>query len=276
MNKYPGLTLFIFLIIICTSVFAQSVIIKGRIIEEGSSAAIPFVNLVIAGTQTGFTTDSLGQFQFTLKGGRKRDTLLVSTIGYELQKFPLSPLAEQFLLIELKQSIFNLKEAVIRPGENPAWRIMRKLILNKPNNNPDNLDAYEYEVYHKVEFDMNNFTEKTKKNIFLRSFNFIFNNADTTADGITYLPLLLTESTSEMYYRKNPIAKKELVKGRRSVGLKGPKIMKFAEDMYLSPDIYKEYVVILDKNFPSPINDNYKANYRFYLIDSLVKIEKKY
>ena len=53
------------------------------------------------------------------------------------------------------------------------------------------------------------------------------------------------------------------------MGLKGPKIMKFAEDMYISPDIYNEYVLILDKNFPSPINDNYKSNYRFYLIDSL-------
>ncbi len=248
---------------------AQSLIIKGRILDELTNEAIPFVNILVQGTQIGCASDSLGKFQLQTTGGRKRDTLLVSAIGYEVQKVPISPLSDQYLSIELKSAAINLKEAIIKPGENPAFRILRKIITNKPYYNPEQLDAYQYKVYHKVEFDMNNFTEKIKKNIFLRSFNFIFNNADTTADGVNYLPILLTESSSEFYFRKDPLTRRELVKARRSVGLKGPKIMKFAEDMYLAPDIYKEFVLILDKNFPSPINNNYKAAYRYYLIDSL-------
>lgn len=244
--------------------------VKGRVTEENSGMALPFVNLLIQGTTNGSTTDTLGNFQLALLSGRKHDTLLISSMGYEIQKIPISPLGNLFLNIELKPTSVNLKEAIIRPGENPAFRILRKVIANKSLNDPENLQSYAYDVYHKVEFDMNNFTEKIKQNLFLRSFNFIFKNADTTADGVNYLPILLTESNSEIYYRNNPPIHKELVKARRSVGLKGPKIMKFAEDMYLSPDIYKEYIVILDKNFPSPINDNYKSNYRFYLTDSLV------
>ncbi len=258
-----------FVFLILTEVSAQQIILKGRISDEVTGEALPFANLVLQGTLSGTSSDSIGRFQLNLFAGRKRDTLLVSALGYEMQKVAITALAEHFITIELKPSAVNLKEAIIRPGENPAFRIMRKVIAAKAKNNPESLEALEYEVYHKVEFDMNHFTEKIKKNLFLRSFNFIFNNADTTADGVNYLPILLTESNSENYYRKNPPTTKELVKGRRSVGLKGPKIMKFAEDMYIAPDIFKEFVVILDKNFPSPIIDNFKNHYRYYLIDSL-------
>ncbi len=250
--------------------FSQAINIKGRIVDIQSGEPIPFVNIVVKGSLAGWVSDSTGNFLFQVPTGRKRDTLLISALGYEMQLVPLSPLSEQYLHIELQPNLVHLKEAIIRPGENPAFRIMRKLIENKGIHNIENKSAYEYDAYHKVEFDLNNFTEKTKRNIFLRSFSFIFENADTTADGVNYLPILLTESYSSIYYRKNPLARKELIKGRRSVGLKGPKIMKFAEEMYLSPDIYKEFIVILDKNFPSPLNDNYKAHYRFYLLDSLL------
>jgi hypothetical protein len=248
----------------------QTISVSGRIVNEQTGESIPFVNIVLKGTKMGLVSDSAGKFKFQIPSGRKRDTLLIAAIGFEKQMFPVSPLEAQFINVELIPVAFNLREAVIRPGENPAFRIIRKVIANKANFDPENKLAYEYEAFHKVEFDMNNFTEKTKRNIFLRSFSFVFENADTTADGVNYLPILLTESHSQVYYQKNPTVQKELILGRRSVGLKGPKIMKFAEDMYISPDIYREYIVILDKNFPSPINDNFKSHYRYYLIDSLL------
>lgn len=259
----------VFLLFI-SNAHAQSIRIRGVVLDASSGEPIPFANGILEGTQSGFSADSSGRFQFQISEGRKRDTLLISAMGYTLQKEAILPMSDQYFTIELSPTLVNLKEAIIRPGENPAFRILRKVIAAKQSNYIETAESYQYECYHKVEFDMNNFTEKTKQNVFLRSFNFIFNNADTTDDGVNYLPILLTESNSEVYYRKQPQAMRELVKARRSVGLKGPKIMKFAEDMYIAPDIYKDYVVVLDKNFPSPLHDNYTADYRYYLIDSLL------
>lgn len=246
---------------------AQSSHIRGRVLSEQNDEAIPFANVLIKGSSQGASCDSLGKFK--LSGTGRPDTILVSAMGYHSLAVPVSPLSDQTLIIRLVPTEYTLSEVTIRPGENPAFEILRKVIANKPQNNPDELQAYEYNAYHKVEFDLNHFTEKIKQNIFLRSFNFIFDNTDTTADGVTYLPILFNESASDIYYRKSPKLKREVVLGRRSVGLKGPKILQFVQDMYLHPNIYDNYVVILDKNFPSPLNDNYKANYKFYLIDSL-------
>lgn len=263
-------TLFILCIFLCHQsgmALAQQSFIKGRVINDNNDEFIPFANVMLKGTSQGASCDSLGRFQFSTTG--RPDTILVSALGYISQQVPLSPLPDQTIIIRLLPNEFILAEVTIRPGENPAFEILRKVVANKPLNNPDELEAYEYETYHKVEFDLNHFTDKIRKNIFLRSFSFIFDNTDTTADGVTYLPILFNESSSEIYYRKNPRIKKEIVNGRRSVGLKGPKIVQFVQDMYLHPNVYDNYVIILDKNFPSPLNDNYTSNYKFYLVDSL-------
>jgi len=265
--KYFRLLLRVLILLSSLTAFSQVSGIKGRVIHEYTEEPIPYANVLLKGTSRGASCDSLGRFQFS--GTGKPDTILASAMGYKAQQVPISPLVGQTIIIRLMPSEYNLNEVTIKPGENPAFEILRKVIAHKKQNNPDELDAYEYEAYHKVEFDLNHFTDKIRKNIFLRSFSFIFDNTDTTADGVTYLPILFNESNSDVYYRKNPRIKKEFVKGRRSVGLKGPKIVQFVQDMYLHPNIYDDYVVILDKNFPSPLNDNYKSNYKFYLIDSL-------
>ncbi len=265
MKKHAALLFFLFATM---GMHAQSLTISGRIIDEESRESIPFANVISKSSNAGMMADSTGGFQLTLTG--RRDTLLVSAMGYLADTISISPLTDRALIISLQPNAFHLTEVTVKMGENPAFEILRRVIANKQINNPEEKESYEYEVYHKVEFDLNNFTDKIKRNIFLRSFSFIFDNTDTTSDSIPYLPILFNESLSDFYYRKNPPVLKEVVKGRRAVGLKGPKIVQFAQDMYLTPDIYKNYVLILDKNFPSPVSDNYKSNYKFMLLDSLM------
>lgn len=227
---------------------------------------MPFVNVVFQNSSVGTLTDSLGNFKLETK--RNFDSLEVSLIGYKSQTLVVNRGVIEEIDIQLAPSSYELEMVEVRPGENPAFKILRKVIANKPKNTPENLDFYEYEVYHRVQFDLNNFTEKIKKNLFLRPFDYMWENTDTTEDGINYLPMLLTESSEEHFYRKKPRSKKEVVKGRRTFKFfQAPKIMEFVNDMYVDPNIYENYVTILDRSFPSPINDYYKRNYNF-LLDS--------
>jgi hypothetical protein len=51
--------------------------------------------------------------------------------------------------------------------------------------------------------------------------------------------------------------------------------MQFVNDLYVTPNIYDNFVVILEKSFPSPIHDNYKNHYDYYLQDSTVIDNRK-
>ncbi len=252
-------------------VFSQKTKIFGTVVDAINGEKVPFANVVFTGSTVGTLTDSLGEFE--LETARNFDSLTVSLLGYKTQTVFVTRDVTEEIEIQLYPDNITLSEVVVLPGENPAFEILRRVIANKPKNDPNNAEAYQYEVYHKVQFDLNHFTEKIKRNFFVRPFDYIWENTDTTEDGITYLPIILTESNEDHYFRKNPPGRKEFIKGRRTIKFfEAPKIMVFVNDMYISPNIYENFVVILDRSFPSPINDHYKRNYNFYLSDSIYAV----
>ncbi|MBK6830126.1 MAG: carboxypeptidase-like regulatory domain-containing protein [Flavobacteriales bacterium] len=229
-------------------------------LDAATLEPVPFAVAVFKGSNVGADADSSGRFY--LETNRGFDSLVVSMLGYRSQVVPVSVGATDEIDVELMPDAMELGAFTIsRPNENPAFAILREVIARKPVNRPSRLTAYEYQLYHRVRFDLNQFTEKAKRNLLLRPFDYIWDYADTTADGVNYLPILLTESSEEHFYRKQPPEYKQVVHGRRTVKFfKAPRITEFVEDMYIDPDIYENYVVILDR-VPSPINDHYKRNY---------------
>ena len=256
--------------------YSQTTTVEGFIKEKGSNDPISFVHIFFIGTQIGTTSDTSGYFIITINtAGIKEDSLVISSLGYNSVKVFFSTNERQKITIEMTPQFYQLQEFEVTPGENPAWRVLRKIIENKEKNNPDYRVNYSSEEYSKIRFDLNHFTEKIKKNILLRPFDFIWKNVDTTSDGITYLPVLMLEKMITHYYQRSPEEHKDYVDAINTTGLEGPKIMKFAEDLAFTPNFYNNYVPILGKNFPSPLNDNYKNNYKFYLTDSTGVDSKK-
>lgn len=265
------------ILIICIALsisysWGQNTVVRGVITEDNSGIPIEFVKVYFLGTQVGTTSDTAGYFN--LKIADKSlidDTIVVSLLGFDSQRIPITKGIEQEIQVRLKSNLFlDLDEVTAVAGENIAWRYMRKIIAQKPKNNPDNLSSYTSQEYSKIRFDLNNFSDKIKKNILLKPFDYIWDNTQKTEDGISYLPTLLTEKVTEHYYQANPRDEKHIITGESTTGLAGPNLIKFTEDLYLTPNIYDNYVQILGKSFPSPLNDNYKSNYKFYIMDSLL------
>ncbi|MFT4543684.1 MAG: hypothetical protein ACI9EQ_000133 [Bacteroidia bacterium] len=256
------------------SIAQKTTKIYGSVADASTNQPVLFANVVFQKSSIGILTDTAGNFVLETK--RNFDSLTVSLLGYRSQTLAVNRGVTEEIEILLSPSSFELNMVEVRPGENPAFKILRKVIANKPINTPQNLDSYEYEAYHRVQFDLNNFTEGIKKNLFLRPFDYMWDNTDTTEDGVNYLPMLLTESSENHFYRKKSKVKKAIIKGRRTFKFfQAPKIMEFVKDMYIDPNIYDNYVVILDRSFPSPINDFYKRNYNF-LLDSGIHVVNGY
>ena len=151
--------------------------------------------------------------------------------------------------------------------ENPAWRIIRATIANKDINNKAKLEAYEYENYNKIEFDMKNIRDKMRHNILLRPFKFIFNYVDTV-DSNNYLPLFISETLSDFYFRKSPASKREIIKATKTAGFENESVSRLSGDTYQNINIYDNDILVFGRAFVSPVSNAGFAFYRYYLLDS--------
>lgn len=250
----------------CAS-FAQSTKVSGTVTDGATGQPVPFVSIAYIDSRLGTVTNMDGRY--SLDTYYATDTLVFSCVGYVPRRFAVKKDRAQVIDVVLLASSTSLAEVVIRPsGENPAFTILRRVIQNKPVNNREKLEAYEYEAYNKIEFDLNNITEEfTKKKLF-KPFAFIFENIDST-DAKPALPIFMTESLSDVYYRQKPKTQRELIRGTKVSGIENESIGQFMGDMYQNVNIYENFLVIFGKNFISPIADGGRGFYDYYLTDSL-------
>lgn len=254
-------------LVLSGSGIAQTTIVRGKVTDADTGEPIPFANVYFVDTKSGTTTDIEGKFY--LETYYTSDSLRVSSLGY----VPVTKRAyrdrDQTLDFVLNTSSIMLEAAIIRPTEeeNPAHPIIRNILKNKDINNREKLEAYEYELYNKVEFDLNNFTEEFTQKKILKPFQFIFDGIDSTEEKV-YLPLFMTESMSDFYYRKNPKIQKEHITATKVSGIENKSVSQFLGDMYQNVNIYDNNIIIFNKSFVSPISNSGFGFYKYYLTDS--------
>lgn len=244
---------------------AQTTRITGTVTDATSGETLPFVNVSFIDSRVSTNSDLDGNY--VLDSYYATDSIRVVSMGYAPFTAKVKRDVSQRIDIKLQPQTDQLEDVVITYAGNPAFPILRRLVANKPVNNREKLEAYEYEAYNKIEFDLNNITEDfTKKRIF-KDFAFIFDHVDTTG-GKPFLPIFMTETLSDVYYRQKPKAQREFIHGTKVSGLENASISQFMGDMYQNVNIYDNYLVIFGKNFISPIADGGKGFYDYHLLDS--------
>ncbi len=244
---------------------AQTTRITGTVTDASTGEAIPFANISFIDSRVSTNSDFDGHY--VLDTYYATDSIRAVSVGYEPFQAKVKRDAQQVIDIRLKPMTAQLENVVITYTGNPAFPILRRLVANKPVNNREKLAAYEYEAYNKVEFDLNNITEDFKQKKLFKDFAFIFDHVDTTG-GKAFLPIFMTETLSEVYYRQQPRTRREVVRGTKVSGLENTSISQFMGDMYQNVNIYDNFLVIFGKNFVSPIADGGRAYYHYYLLDS--------
>lgn len=246
--------------------YAQTVTISGKITDKQTEEAIPFANVYIKSTGIGITTDELGTFKIGLPQGA--DSITASSLGYKPLTRKLNGNA-QVVDFALEREDYNLGEVIITPGINPAITMMKKVVANKPAYNKNRLDSYGYEVYNKVEIDFDEITEKFENRKLFKPFKFIFNNIDSTSEEKPFLPLFLSESVSDFYYRKTPVDRREIIKASKVSGVNNVSISQFLGNLYLELDLNEDWIYLLQREFVSPVSQIGLATaYRYYIVDS--------
>ena len=206
-----------------------------------------------------------------------------SFLGYQKDVRKITKNKSQTIHFKLKTSsvkintvnILEKKKAKYKNKSNPAVSLIRKVIEHKDNNHEQTLSYYEYDKYEKVEFDLNNFSEKIVDNKLTKNFQFVFESYVDTSEinGKPFIPFFIRENISKVYYRKNPDSQKEYILGTKMRGhlnrLDSDGIGHFMKKLYSDINIYDNQIILFGNHFPSPINSIGPNIYKFFIIDTL-------
>ena len=254
----------------CFSIFSfsQNYTISGKVFDTESKEPLPFVPVLIKGTTVGATTDFDGNY--LISTSKMGDSIVASYVGYKKLTRAIKRGENQIINMPMVLEGVNLLEVVVKPGENPAHRIIRNVIAHKQYNNKRKLDAYQYETYNKVEFDLNRIPKEMQEKKMFKPIKFVFDNVDSVYSGEKpSLPIFITESLSDLYFRSNPNLKKEVIKASKVTGMENTSITSVMGDMYQNINMYDNNILVFGKDFVSPISDNGFFYYKYYLEDSL-------
>ncbi len=249
-------------------VLSQVTKIMGTITDARSKEPLPFVNIIIKGTTVGTLTDFAGKYAIDTKV--TGDSIRVSMMGYESTTKKIIKYQFQTIDFELSPINLDLPEVVIKYKGNPAEVILKKIIQNKQKNSLRSFESYQNKAYTKIELDANNISNRLKNLKLMKPFGFVFTYMDTsTVNGKAYLPVFISETMSDIYFRKSPKSKKEIITATRTSGFENLNFAQFLGNFSQEVDIYNNFIFLFEKNFISPIADFGLDYYKYYLVDSL-------
>ncbi|MEO8770829.1 MAG: DUF5686 family protein [Ferruginibacter sp.] len=260
----------IFFLFFFSQVNAQTKIIKGFVKDGHSDELLPFASVQFKNTGIGKTTDSSGAFKFVLSKWPS-DTLVITSISYKAYYFIIPKNKDTIDLSASLEAGNAIPEVVVRAKlkHSRGWYLWKKVVAHRDENNIFKFDNFTYNVYNRLEIDINNINkEKIKKNLLLRKFDFISNSIDTTSEEKPILPSFFSETLSDYYYQKKPHKTREIIRANQITGVKNQSITKYLGGLYQNIVIYQNFIPVFDKEFVSPINDNGDAYYDYRLADT--------
>jgi hypothetical protein len=251
----------------CLFVAAQKTTISGKVIDAETNEAIPFVNIGFQHSLVGTISETDGSFY--LSTPKATDTLLVSSLGYEVQRIHIAKGTTQTLEIKLQTKSIALDAVVVKPGENPAFKILKLINDHKKQNNPEKLSNYQFKAYTKLRLDLNNIDENFKDSKLLKDFSFVFDYMDSSeVFNKNFLPLLITETVSKIYRSKNPPVNREVIEAFKISGIENKTVSQFTGKMYQQLNVYDDFIYFFDPGFVSPIAGVGRMYYKYFLEDS--------
>lgn len=249
-------------------------IISGKVTDAQTGDPVPFANVAIKGKVAGTSTNFEGFF--TLKTKTIGDSLVVSSMGYRNRSRAIDAKAlDQTINFQIDPTSVALQEVKILMGENPAFKIIRGIIANRAIHDRKRLSAYEYDSYAKLELDVDNLSEKLLKRKVFKQIESTIQRLDKLngEDGKAVIPTFVSESISRFYYRESPQRKREHILKTKVAGV-GVNDGGFISQLiggntFQNYNFYDNFVPFLGKDFTSPIGDNWKGTYEYFLADSV-------
>lgn len=246
----------------CTKLDAQQYV-QGRIVNDFSQEYLSQVSVYWQKAGWGGVTDSLGFFKIR-KSHLSQDSLLIQYVGYATLAKPVS------MFLDTTVYTFNLQVAqakdpvVVKTKFSKGLRWWKNVVQHKKENDAFRFSSYSYQLYNKMEIDINNVNkEKLQSKKLMKPFAFVLDNTDTTSESKPFLPVFITETLSDYHYSTQPKKIREEIKAVQTQGIKNESILQFAGGINQKLNIYSDYVSLFGKEFISPFSVHGDKHYYY-------------
>lgn len=268
--------LVVVLLLFCTAGFSQSVIVSGVVKDAKTEEPLSFVAVSFTGSTIGKSTDDNGYFSISNSKGLM--SLTVSSMGYKDKVIPLNGNKTTNIIVLLESGEIQLDEVVVHKGknrysrrENPAVEFMREVIARKNDNRIETKAHYQSELYEKFTSYLDKFNSDSK--FFKKSF-FLSNYIDSSEiNGNKVLTLSMKETLTDIYFRKTPHVRKEIVKAKREEGIWGDfdeSTSHNMQELFREVNLYDNTIDLFFSSFVSPLSSTLAtATYKYYIEDTI-------
>lgn len=132
-------------LMITSALFSQSFKVTGFVYNDETKEPLSYVNIRIAGTTQGTSSNLEGKFLLTVPSPKVK--LIFTVVGYRRKEFELTDFKSE-IKIGLKSEPIQFMEIVVGSDEDPAYRIVREAIKRKDQNRAG-LNSLEYDLFSK-------------------------------------------------------------------------------------------------------------------------------
>jgi Family of unknown function (DUF5686)/CarboxypepD_reg-like domain len=242
-------------------------------IQKKNQEPVVFASIVNSqNTKYGILSDIDGRFCLNNFEG---DSVIFSCIGYEKKQMAVKDLVQSDWIVTLIEKDNDLGEVVVSSEQNPANRIIKRVIKFQKQNNPDERKSHQCTIYNKIVAEFLPDTVKLDSVRQSQKLNFIQKKKqksinESRKDHKTQY-LILMESITERSYQYPQKVQQRVINNRVS-GFENPIFVSLANDVQPF-SFYGNEFRILHKFYHSPIATDALNYYDFTLKDTLY-IEK--
>ena len=251
-------------------------LLKGRVVNELTNEGVTGASVILS-SDIGTSTDSLGYFTLTINQTLPV-RLTIHAMGFQDLSKTINKLSDNIILLEESNNVIETIEISRKRkynNRNPAVDLIDQVIKYKSQNRLSGIDRIQFDQYNKMKFGLVNPQPFLANR--LGKLNFFFENLDTTtlADR-KVLTIYQEENLAKAYSQRNPSKHKKIIYSQQKTEfdnryINNANIESFIDFLFQEVDIYDESIFLINKLLLSPIANNGKLYYKYYIIDTLLK-----
>ena len=244
---------------------ARTTRVRGKVSDALSGKGIPYATVFFDGTINAAYTDSTGTYSLEMEGKDARYQLTALVAGYQPQTRQVTGGSDgevNFLLAPEARASGEKEDVRLRS-------ILYNLQANRTRHDPESRDAWQADIYSKVELALANVDNIVGKAIFRKRSELIADLEDSTAFN-GYIPVLLSEAVLKRYHSLEPAVDKEVFEASRISGLDQQNVLRqFTGSSTLRMNFYRDILPVFNLSIPSPASSAGHVFYHYALVDSL-------
>lgn len=249
------------------------VVVRGEV-TDSIGEPLAFVTVMVDDNSgKGVFTDIEGHFKLTLS--QLPQSLTFRYVGYRtlrIEQATLSTYAGKTLPVVLERVAYDLPEAVIMAGENPAHRLIRNAVARRHRNNPERQGNYLCNTYNKVIFDMvpvrSAFEQSmSKRDTSKKTVRQEMMAFEMIEKAVVERHMFMTESVTERTFMPPNIVRERVLLNRVS-GVDGAGLVALANQVQPF-SFYGDYLRFLDRDYVNPISPGSTERYFFNIEDTI-------